>query len=172
MSLVRTALQLLRFAVQTSAAFAVGVLYYLVAMAPAVLDGAESFVGQPIVGVVFSAMAVTTLFVLGLPIRFVPAIHRWWLRLWWIPPFLGLFAILLTVLSWLPSFQVMMTHPEYQTKVPCFNPWLGYGGWLLAIFSALHFYLPLPLDRIADFLTRICHRLFTRLAASSAPENP
>jgi hypothetical protein len=161
-SFVKITLQLLRFAVQLGSAFVVGVLYYLVAMAPAVLDGVESFIGQPVVGVVFSAVAVGSLWILGLPFRFVPSLHSWWLRRWWMPFILGMVAVAFSVVSWLPRFQVMMHHPELQTEVPCFNPWMGYGGWLLAVFSVLHFYFPLPLDRIADVMTRVSGRLLGR----------
>ncbi len=127
-SFVKITLQLLRFAVQLGSAFVVGVLYYLVAMAPAVLDGAESFIGQPVVGIVFSAVAVGILWILGLPFRFVPSLHSWWLRRWWIPFILGMVAVAFSVVSWLPRFQVMMHHPELQTEVPCFKPVDGIRG--------------------------------------------
>ena len=160
---MRTALRLLRFFVQVAAAFVTGVIYYLVAMAPAVLDGAESFVGQPIVGIMLSIVAVGASLILGLPIRFVPALHAWWLRFWWLAILQGVVAVLLTVLSWLPRFQMMITYdPDHHTEGVCFNLWLGYAGWLLAIFCTLHFYPPVPLDRIADFLSRLIGRILNR----------
>lgn len=169
---VRTTLYLLRFAGQLGAAFFVAVIYYLVAMAPAMLDGAESFIGLPVIAVVFGIIAVPALLIVGIPLRFVAVLHTWWLRVWWLPVLLSIVAVTLSVVSWLPSFQVMMHDPERQTEVPCFNPWMGYGGWLLAIFCALHFYVPLPIDRIADFLTRLAQRLWAarpgRLATVAA----
>ena len=165
---MRTALYLVRFTIQASSALALGVIYYLLGMAAAVYEGFESIIGQPIVGLVLSSAAVALLFIVGLPIRLIPSLHRLWLRFWWFPILLGLIAIGCTVLSWQPAFQVTMTHPDLQMEVPCFNPALGYGGWLLAIFAALHFYLPLPLERIADFITRILRRLFGDSTASSA----
>ncbi|MBE2282707.1 MAG: hypothetical protein IAE77_04515 [Prosthecobacter sp.] len=168
---MRTAFHFIRLAVQAGSAWVLGVVYYLLAMGLAVYEGFESLIGQPVVGVVLSAAAVAVLLVVGLPLRLIPALHRLWLRVWWVPLLLGVIAIGCSVLSWQPSFRVMLTDPEFDTAVPCFHPALGYGGWLLAIFAALHFYPPLPLDRIADEVSRVGSRV-VRLHVRSARQNP
>lgn len=155
---VRAVFYSIRLAIQAGSAWALGVVYYLVGIAAAVYEGAESLVGQPVVGLFLSGAAVGMLFVVGLPIRLIPSLHRRWLRMWWLPPVLGMMAVGCTLLSWQPAFQTTVIHPELQVEVPCFNLTLGYAGWLLAIFAALHFYLPLPLDRMADWIARCLRR--------------
>ena len=132
---------------QIPAAFAVGLCYYMLAMAMTVYDGFPSLVLQPVVGTIVTGGAVALLLVLGSPIRFVRRPKTWWRRRWWIPPALGTAAFAMMVASWLPSFRVTLFDPDNHRHFESLHPALGIGGWLLTIFSVLHFYPPLPFLR-------------------------
>jgi hypothetical protein len=59
-------------------ALVVGVCYYMLAVAMTVYDGIPSMIFQPIMGAIFTGIAILLLLILGLPIRFIKRINMWW----------------------------------------------------------------------------------------------
>lgn len=79
---------------------------------------------------------------LGLPLRLLPRLARWWRARPWLP-LLGMAAAALVLgLAQLPAFTETAQLPVAETmrvkQVP--NPSLFEAGWLLSAFSGLHFY--------------------------------
>jgi hypothetical protein len=135
-------MQYVRFFCQIVSAFVVGLFYYLIVAIMTVFDGFPSYVLQPIAGSVFTLIAISMLLIVGLPIRFVTRMNRWWKRHGWIPITLGIIAFAMMIASSFPALRVQVFDPETESMIDSFNPWLGIGGWLLTIFSVLHFYPP------------------------------
>lgn len=123
-------------------ALAVGWCLYMLAMAMTVYDGAMSLVVQPFLGAIVTSLALMPVFAVGLPIRFIAPINRFWLRCWWLSLVLGVISLGLMYASWLPANRVQIMHPELKVPVDSFEPWRAIGGWLLAMFAAGHFYPP------------------------------
>ncbi len=134
----------MRLTFQIIAALIVGVCYYMLAMAVTVYDGLLSLIFQPIVGTIITSVAIAVLLVLGLPIRFLSRLHQWWQEHWWFVFVLGTVAFGMMSASWHPQLRVQITHPDLGMPVDSFHPVLAIGGWMLTIFSVLHFYPPLP----------------------------
>ena len=134
----------MRLAFQIITALMVGVCYYMLAMAMTVYDGILSLIFQPIVGTIITSIAIAVLLVLGLPIRHLPRLHQWWRKHGWFVFVLGTMAFGMMHASWLPPLRIQTTHPDLGTSVDSFHPVLAFGGWMLTIFSVLHFYPPLP----------------------------
>lgn len=120
----------------------VGWCGYMLAMAMTVYDGALSLVFQPFIGAVFTSFALTPVFAVGLPIRFIAPLYSWWRAHWWISLVLGAVAVGLMIASWLPANRVQVVDPELGTTRDSFHPWLALSGWFLAMFAAAHFYPP------------------------------
>lgn len=133
----------MKLAFQISAALVVGVCYYMLAVMMTIFDGVLSLVLQPFVGGILTLVAIAILLVVGLPLRLVPGLRRWWQRYWWLAVVMGLVAFVLMAVSWLPQFRVQLKNPELDTLVDSFHPALGLAGWMLTIFAVLHFYPPL-----------------------------
>jgi hypothetical protein len=129
---------------QIIAAMIIGVCYYMLAVAMTVYDGILSMILQPIMGAIFSGIAIILLLILGLPIRLVKKINIWWKAHWWLAFVIGSAAFGMMVLSWMPLFRVQVMDPEFGTMVDSFHPVLAIGGWLLTLFAVLHFYPPIP----------------------------
>jgi hypothetical protein len=129
---------------QITAALIVGVCYYMLAMAMTVYDGILSLMFQPIMGAIFTLIAIAVMSLVGLPIRLMRRLNAWWRKHWWIVFLIGTVAFLMMYASWMPQFRTMILDPETQTEVASFHPVLAVGGWLLTIFAVLHFYPPLP----------------------------
>ncbi len=128
---------------QVIAAMIIGMLYYMLAVAMTVYDGILSMIFQPIMGAVFSGIAIILLLLLGLPIRIVRRVNTWWRAHWWLPFPLGTIAFVMMVLSWTPVFRVRVMNPGSGAMMDSFHPVLATGGWLLTLFAVLHFYPPL-----------------------------
>jgi hypothetical protein len=117
--------------------------YYMLAMMMTTYDGLPSLVLQPFMGAIFAFVAVFLCLLIGLPIRLVTSVRRFWRRLWWLPFVFGAVGFLLMVLSWTPFRQTVYDSVRGM-PVQTFQPALALGGWLLSIFAALHFWFPLP----------------------------
>ncbi len=135
--------------IQIAVALCVGTFYYLIAMAMTVYDGILSLIGQPIMGGLVSLVAILLLLLVGLPLRLVAPVHRWWRQRWWLPLVLGAVGFAMMWASWLPEFRRQIYDPDLRTMADTFHPVLAIGGWLLTLFAVLHFYPPWfpPTDR-------------------------
>lgn len=127
---------------QMIAALLIGMGYYMLAMVMTVYDGVLSLIFQPIVGFIITTIAIFSLLVIGLPIRFIRPINRWWRAHWWLTIGLAGTAFVMMCAAWLPMFRVQDLHPERNVMINSPNPILGLGGWLLTLFCVLHFYPP------------------------------
>lgn len=83
-------------------AWAVGVVTYLVGAVFTVLDGMLSFVLQPIMAAIFSAVAVTVCSLAGLVLR-VPPLYRLWTGTNWPPRVVAGIGVALLIFSALPG---------------------------------------------------------------------
>jgi len=144
---VKILLNLSTFVFQILLAY--GVLFCIY-MAFAILDNDEAdlisestlLVIQPIYAIVFSTITIACCIILGLPIRLVSKLRKWWSGK---PTFtiLGiLFGVILLFVSLNSNFAdhtTVMIDGEKRTKqIPNFT--LALGGWFLTAFSVLHFY--------------------------------
>jgi hypothetical protein len=76
--------------------------------------------------------------IIGLPIRLVPPVRRWWIQHAYVA-FIGLVTGgALLVFAW--AFSTIEQHEGYPQWVP--NPWLLLSGWLLFAFSLTHLWWP------------------------------
>ena len=116
---------------------------YMSAVAMTVYDGILSMIFQPIMGCIFSAIAVVVLLLVGLPIRVVPALNRIWKKYWWFSLILVGIAVGMMIFSWLPEYRAKVFDPELKHEVDSFNPRLSIGGWCVLLFAVLHFYPPI-----------------------------
>jgi len=115
-------------------AFVAGLTIYMVAMVMTVYDGLLSMVFQPIVGTMFTAVALGVLTALGTPLLLQPVWQRW-RRVWWISIVLLALGLASLVVSWHPSLRVEMSDPEIGGMRESFQPTLAVGGWLAVMFS-------------------------------------
>ncbi|HEY0010214.1 MAG TPA: hypothetical protein VGB55_15930 [Tepidisphaeraceae bacterium] len=121
-------------AIRLPLAFVLGLVIYLIAMAMTTYDGVLSLIFQPIVGLIFTALALLALGVIGSPLL-IGRVWRHWRRAgWWV---LGLTVIGIACLgaSWYPSLRVTVLNPDDGTSVESFHPALAVGGWLIAMFG-------------------------------------
>ena len=129
---------------QIIAALLIGVCYYMLAVAMTVYDGLISMIFQPIMGAIFTGIAILLLLLIGLPIRLWKQLNVWWRSHWWIPFVIGTVAFIMICLSWSPGLRVQVMDPDLNIMVDSFHPLLAIGGWLLTLFAVLHFYPPMP----------------------------
>jgi hypothetical protein len=129
---------------QIMLALVIGVCYYMLAVAMTVYDGLLSMIFQPIMGAIFSGIAISLLLIVGLPIRLSKKINNWWRKHWWISFVIGTVAFIMMCVSWLPYLRVKVMDPELDMMVDSFHPVLAIGGWLMTLFAVLHFYPPIP----------------------------
>jgi len=129
---------------QIIAALLIGVCYYMLAVAMTVYDGLISMIFQPIMGAIFTGIAILLLLLIGLPIRLWKQLNVWWRSHWWIPFVIGTVAFIMICLSWSPGLRVQVMDPDLNIMVDSFHPPLAIGGWLLTLFAVLHFYPPMP----------------------------
>ncbi len=129
-----------------------GTVLVLLYMFFALLDyqgGFDLFFGmtffQPILAVFFSAVTVVCCFLVGLPIRLIDTVHRWWRTHFYLAPILVFVGFTLLVLACMPPLtqQVTVTVEGGRTierTIP--NTTLAISGWFLTGFSTLHTYPP------------------------------
>jgi hypothetical protein len=130
------------FIFQVLCALVAGTFFYMLAVAMTVYDGILSMLFQPIMGGIFSMVAIIFLVIIGLPIRLNQKFNHWWRKRWWLSVLLGSIGFISMVLSWIPPFQITIYDDILKQNVPGFNPALSIGGWLLFLFALLHFYIP------------------------------
>src|SRR5690606_20692285 len=116
--------------------------YYMVAVAMTTYDGVLSLIFQPVVGAVITTIAIAFLTIIGLPIRCSHRLNDWWRRHWWIVFVSGASGFVMMWMSYLPPFAVVVYDAEFEQNVKTFHVALVTTGWLLSVFSALHFYPP------------------------------
>ena len=127
---------------QVTIAFMATFLIYIIS---AVLQedkfGFPFLVFMPIMAFVISLLIVLVCGIIGLPIRLVPAINKWWNRRPLIVFVGAAIGVALLVLSYFPYFTetVDIVDDINKTKqIP--NPGMGLVGWFLIPFTLLHFY--------------------------------
>lgn len=135
---------------QVLAAFVVGLGYYLLAMAMTVYDGLMSMILQPIMGAVCTVVVIIMMLVIGLPIRLMKKLNRWWIRRWWLAMLLGALAFVMMMVSWMPQLRIKLLDPDTGCQIDSFHPPLAITGWMLTIFAVLHFFPPLPWRKINE----------------------
>jgi len=154
------AINILTIGLQIALAFIVSLCLY---MAFAVLDsdwGIDGLFGllffHPMMGGFLSILTIIFCLLVGLPIRLVKSINRWWRTNYYIAILGAFFGITLLILAYFPMFQetefLCRGGDEYIKKVP--NAVLSYCGWFLINFSILHTFPPITLtEKIKRLLT-------------------
>ena len=122
----------------------VGVCYFSIAKLMTDYDGITTIILLPIAAVVCTMIALIPLLVIGWPIRYFKAMNKWWRKYWWISIVLALVAHGMLYFSWLPEYRIKVMNPELQQELDSFHPSLSIGGWMLFLFSTLHFFPPFP----------------------------
>src|SRR5207253_499212 len=118
-------------------AFVVGLVINMIAMAMTVYDGALSLIFQPIVGTIFTVVALAVLSIRGAPLLYKPVWQRWQ-HFWWISVLLFGLGLMSLAASWHPSLRVQMWDAQTSGVVDSFQPALGVGGWLAVMFSIVY----------------------------------
>jgi hypothetical protein len=129
-------MKLIDFAFRVFLAWGIGLFFYMIAMAMTVYDGFVSMILQPIMGTLFTIIAIVLLLIVGIPFLF-KKIWLWWNKLKWISIILFFVCVLLMILSWFP-FKITVIDYETKNTVEIFQPVLALIGWLGAIFSILY----------------------------------
>lgn len=130
--------------------------------------GFDSFVGmtifQPIIAAVFSGLTIFFCAVLGLPIRLIKSVKKWWTQHFYIAIGLTLLGLTFLILSLTPHFIQQTTIVRDELEIAKSIPHVGLAitGWLLTAFSILHTYPP---DRLLRKAQNIRH-----LSESSASD--
>lgn len=120
-------------------AFFIGWTSYLLAMVPLVNEGSRALLVLAFMAALLTSFALTPIFIVGLPIRWIPAIHHWWRAHWWLSIVLAVAAVaLMWTLLWWPALSASRKGEPIDWPYP----WAGVGGWFLAMFAAAHFYPP------------------------------
>lgn len=123
-------------------ALIVGWCCYMAATFASIYDGTQSFVGLSLLGLVVTSFGLMPVFFVGLPIRLIDAVQTRWRAYWWISIVLGVSAVGLMYASWLPTNRSRYFDQNLNRTIDSPHPWLGLGGWFLAMFAAAHFYPP------------------------------
>jgi hypothetical protein len=153
---------ILLFLFQILSALVAGIFFYMVAVVMTVYDGILSMVFQPIMGGIFSVIAIILLLIIGLPIRLNQKLNHWWRTHWWLSGLLGAIGFISMILSWIPPFQITVYDDILKQNAQSFNPILSISGWLLLLFALLHFYFPpICLTAIDSFVNLLKRKLTT-----------
>ena len=155
-------ISLLIIAVQLGVTFIVTICIY---MFFALLDyegGFESLVGmaifQPIIAVIISIFSILFCLVLGLPIRLIKTLRKWWSRNFYIAIALTFLGLTFLGLSFMPQFieQATITRDDLEVTKAIPHAGLAITGWLLTTFSILHTYPPERLIiKVQNILTNL-----------------
>lgn len=109
-------------------------------------SGIGFLIFQPAFGIIISGLTIIACTILGLPIRLIPRLHKWWSRkplIVFVGVFIGLILLLLSLNSHFTETAKINVDGTEQTKeIP--NSILVSTGWLLIAFCLLHFY-PVPI---------------------------
>jgi hypothetical protein len=123
-------------------AFLVGWCVYMSATFATVYDGTQSLVKLTLLGLVVTSFALMPVFVVGLPIRLIDSVERWWRAHWWVAIAVAVVAVGMLYASWLPGNRSRYFDHNLDRAIDSPHPWLGIGGWLLVMFAAGHFFPP------------------------------
>jgi len=119
------------------AAWIVGWLVYMAAMAVTVYDGLLSLICQPFVGVLFATIAVLVSGVASL-VFLIPRIWDGWCQAWFLAPGLIVASILLFCFGPQWGLGQEFPHPETGDPVIVLNPDVAIGGYLAIVFAVLN----------------------------------
>jgi len=120
----------------------VGWCVYMLATFASMYDGTQSLVTLSLLGLVFTSFALMPVFVVGLPIRLIDSVERWWRAHWWVAIVLVVIAVGLLYASWLPGNRSRYFDHNLGRAIDSPHPWLGLGGWFLVMFAVGHYYSP------------------------------
>jgi len=115
-------------------AWFLGWLVYLIAAVLTVFDGFPSFIFQPIIAAVVSALAVVASALVGLIFR-IPPIGRIWHKAWFLAPTLALGSILLMCFGTALGFTEKIIDPESGQQITILRPVVGFCSYLTMIFT-------------------------------------
>lgn len=137
-------------------------LLFVVYMIFALLDNDEAdlinetalFVIEPIYGIVFSTLTIVACIIVGLPIRLIARLYKWWSSkplIAFAGIIIGLILLAISYNSHFIETTNVIIDGESKTKqIP--NITLVLTGWFLTAFCLLHFY---PLTIIKRFKTKL-----------------
>ena len=104
--------------------------------------GVGFLIFQPVFGIILSSFTILVCIILGLPIRLIPKLYRWWSNrpyIIFVGVFVGLTLLLLSLNSHFTETAKVTIDDKEQTKeIP--NSMLALTGWVVTSFSFLHFY--------------------------------
>lgn len=110
---------------------------------------------QPIMSIIFAFLTILICGLVGLPIRINKKLNKWWRTKFYVSLILTFIGIVLSVISFLPTF-VQKTEYDINgiteiTTIP--NIFLAITGWFLIAFGILHSFPPLKLQiKLTDWL--------------------
>lgn len=148
------------------------ILTFSIYMILAIADyegGIDSFVGiaifHPIIGAIICFLTILVCVIIGLPIRLVSTINKWWTNHFAISVSGILLGIILIIVSVTPLFRetvkVATEGTDRLKEIP--NTILSITGWFVTAFCALHVFPP---KIIRTFLDKVVTKLFPQLLKS------
>ncbi|MFH2036478.1 MAG: hypothetical protein ABIJ45_08760 [Candidatus Zixiibacteriota bacterium] len=127
-------------------AWAVGwVAYMIAAMVDGSMDGIPAIIVHPIIGVVFSAIAVGFVFTVGLILK-LPFLKIWW-RSTWIWAGLLLFgSLFILCFGYSLGITEIVQHFETGEDIEILNPLVGLVSYFVLMFAIVNWPLPLKIN--------------------------
>jgi hypothetical protein len=116
--------------------FIVCLTIYMIGMMITTYDGVLSLLLQFIVGSTITIISIGIIGALFLPLIF-PVVWNYWKKMWFLPSFLTIVAIMLFYLSWMPQYRITVTDPDTNSLKQSFQPTMAVIGWFIMIFSIL-----------------------------------
>jgi hypothetical protein len=99
---------------------------------------------QPILAVIFSILTIIACTIVGLPIRLIKSVNKWWRDHWYISIMGIIVGSILFLLAFSPSLQEVITvqldGEDTLKEIP--NLTLICVGWFTTAFNLLHIYPP------------------------------
>lgn len=106
------------------------------------IAGIGFLIFQPILGFVITSLTIIACLLVGLPIRLIDAVHRFWLSKPFLPLLGAAAGMALMLLAYNNHFtelkEVTIDYGTIQKEIP--GKELLLSGWLFTAFSLLHFY--------------------------------
>lgn len=119
------------------AAWIVGWLAYMAAMAVTVYDGGLSLICQPFVAVIFATVAALVSCLASL-VFLVPGVWDAWCKAWFLAPALIVISILLFCFGSHWGLGEKFPHPETGELIFLLNPDVAIGGYLAIVFAVMN----------------------------------
>jgi hypothetical protein len=117
-------------------------------------NGVGFLIFQPLYGFIFSALTIAVCITVGLPIRLIPKLFKWWSLkpiIVFVGVIIGLILLIISLNSHFTETTNVTINGEQTVKqIP--NITLALTGWFLTAFCLLHFY---PLTIIKWFKTKV-----------------